>query len=215
MNGPQTDNEVLHPEQDSEDEAAPAIQPAADGAGPLLQRDYSGIIEGCTATPEELILRVRRDFAVYSPDLLARFTRADGASDPLELEDQLQIHIVGAGDCEVRVAHLDEQSFTLRTLEGHPEAGRITFGAFRNPEGDLVFRIRSRARAGSVIKLVGYTLFGKKVQTRVWVTFIERVAEACGCKLRDEVRVETKEVADSAADLGEADTPTFVAAYEG
>ena len=58
----------------------------------------------------------------------------------------MHVHMRGIGDFGVVVSHVEDGSFTLRTLEGHPEAGRITFGASRDAAGHLVLRIRSRAR---------------------------------------------------------------------
>ena len=49
----------------------------------------------------------------------------------------------------VRVVDTNSLSLTLATDDGHPEAGRITFGVYPNDEGDIVFHIRSRARSGS------------------------------------------------------------------
>jgi uncharacterized protein (UPF0548 family) len=79
--------------------------------------------------------------------------------------------------CRVRVLHADAQSLTLGTLEGRPEAGRITFGADRNPAGDVIFHIRSRARSVSMSKRVGFLAIGDVMQTNP-ERFINNLAAA-------------------------------------
>ncbi|MBV9468443.1 MAG: DUF1990 family protein [Abitibacteriaceae bacterium] len=190
---------------------------ASDGAGPLLQRDYWATIHGSACTPEEAVQKVLKDFPEFSPRHLAEFSgdtmsaEAETATKPLSLGDEMQIQIKMTGLSQVRIVHIDERSMTMRTLKGHPEAGRITFGAYYDAEDHLIFRIRSRARASSSLKYVGYELFGKAMQTEVWITFVQRVAEACGGTIQAEVQVNETEVSATVADTGELDTPTFVA----
>jgi hypothetical protein len=62
-----------------------------------------------------------------------------GKPGTLEVGDELDIHIRLAGDARVRVVHTCPCSITLATLEGHPEAWRITFGAYRDANGHVVF----------------------------------------------------------------------------
>jgi len=52
------------------------------------------------------------------------------------------------------------------------------------------------------------------MQTQTWVTFIERVAAACGGYVHGDVRVETTETQDNLADEGELNTPTFLGGRE-
>ena len=122
------------------------LLPATEGAGPLLQRDYWAVFAGCTLTPSDVIARVRERFCELPPDALVRFDAPDGVG----IDAELDIRIKPAQSCRVRVIHEDANSFTLGTLVGHPEAGRITFGAYRNPAGEVVFHIRSRARSSSL-----------------------------------------------------------------
>ena len=190
-------------------EAAAAVQHAALGAGPLLQRDYRGVIRDSKMTPEQVLGLVRTHFSTFAPKEMANFTTAADAAK-LDTDTEMDIEIPMAGSCKVRVVDVTDLSFTLRTLEGHPEAGRITFGSERNESGRTIFRIRSRARAGSPFHLLGYTLLGQTMQTSVWLTFIERVAAACNGTLED-IREETEEVSEDLADQGELDTPTFIA----
>jgi Domain of unknown function (DUF1990) len=184
---------------------------AHEGVGPLLQRDYWAVIASSRLSPEQVMALVTADFGRFSPEGVACFTRPDRRSGPLAPGDLLHVDIKGAGCCDVRIVDVDERSLTMRTVEGHPEAGRITFASWRNDDGHLVFRIRSRARAADLMRYVGFVLFGRAVQTQCWVGFIERVAEVADGNIVGEVQQETQEVTDSLADLGGLDTPTVAA----
>jgi hypothetical protein len=183
---------------------------AASGSGPLLQREYSGVIEGTDISPEELAKLVRERFTELAPGETAAFARAEGGRAPLKVGDELKIRIGGSMPCGVRVVHVDDVSLTLRTLEGHPEAGRVSFGAGRDDQGRLTFRIRSRARSGGLLHYVGFLLMGRAMQARCWIRFIGRAAEICGGRLAGPVRVSTSKVAEEPADVGGPDLPTFV-----
>lgn len=191
-----------------------AVQPATEGAGPLLQRDYWAIIEQSALNPEETIDMVRTHFSTFAPKEMVQFYTPDDAARKLEVGQDMKLDMLLIGVSAVRLVHLDARSLTLRTLEGHPEAGRITFGAQADEQGRLVFRIRSRARAGGPLHLVGFTMGGKAFQTRIWKTFIQRVAAACNGTILGEVREQTREAQDTVADEGALDTPTFVATGE-
>jgi uncharacterized protein (DUF1499 family) len=187
---------------------------ADDGSGPLLQRDYEGIIVGSSWTPERVLKMVREDIERFSAAEMAKFVRPPRDRHALQVGDDIEVHITGAGETHVRVAHVDGRSLTLRTMDDHLEAGRITFGSWRDEEGRLVFHIRSRARQAGPVWLLGFVVGGKKLQTRIWETFVERVAEAAGGRLEDGVEVRTQEVSDSLADVGGLDTPTMAVPAE-
>lgn len=184
---------------------------ASAGAGPLLERDYWGVIRQCHARPTEVMAFVRRYFECFPPTSVVVFEREHRRlGEPLELGDRLRVHIKGAGHFGVRVIHLDPQSITLGTLRGHPEAGRITFGAYRNRAGDVIFHIRSRARASSRLRYFGFVGAGEALQTRCWADFVNRVAEYFGDGVIGWINAETRVTQDEPAH--EATTsPTYLA----
>jgi len=187
---------------------SPPILYASEGSGPLLQRDYWAVFKGVSKTPEEIAEHLRTHFPEFSPPETARFRRCEDSSRPLAVGDEMEIRITLLGWCKVRVVHADACSITLRTLEGHPEAGRITFGVTR--EGDrLGFRIRSRTRQASLVKYLGFLLLGKQLQSRCWINFIWKLAESLGGTVDGTVHVETSKTRDRPSDWGEGDTPTF------
>lgn len=178
------------------------------GTGPLLERDYWAVIRSAKLDAAELINVLCTRFTELAPEDLVRF--ASPAGRPLELGDEMSVRIAGAGDCRVRLVHRDRQSLTLATLRGHPEAGRITFGAYPNRRGELVFHIRSRARASSWIRLLGFLLAGDPMQTNTWTDFVNRVAGTVGGGVAGTVHVEKRRVQPEPGDHA-VDRPTFLA----
>jgi uncharacterized protein (UPF0548 family) len=184
-----------------------AVLPATRGAGPLLQRDYWAVFAGCPLKPSQIMAHVKSHFCELPPASLVRFDAPLGMATNAELE----IRIMPAQSCQVRVMHEDAQSVTLGTLQGHPEAGRITFGAYRNPAGDVVFHIRSRARSSSTSKRVGFLAIGDAMQTNTWTDFINNTAAAVGARITDAIHAETREVDELPEDDQPLQSPTFLA----
>src|SRR5690606_14535533 len=136
------------------------------GYGPLLQRDYWAVIADAQLTPREIIELLASRFESFAPTEVAAFTRETTALVPLELGDELRVHIALTGTFRVRLVHPTPPSLTIATLPGHPEAGRITFGSYRNRAGQVVFHIRSRARSRSRLLYAGFLTAGDAMQTR-------------------------------------------------
>lgn len=185
------------------------VTPASEGAGPLLQRDYWAVIQDCSLRPSGIAALVAQQFERFPPEELVRFERASPPERPLETGNELHIEIRMAGECDVRVVHADACSLTLATLEGHPEAGRITFGAYRNDAGDVVFHIRSRARSSNRAKYLGFLMMGEAMQTNTWVDFVNAVANHCGGGVLGEIQTSTEEIEDEPDEA--ATLPTYLA----
>jgi hypothetical protein len=198
-----------------QDEPAASVTHATQGVGPLLERDYWATIAGTDLTPESIGEALRARFADFGPAETADFRRVGDADGPLEVGDELDIKIALRGHCRVRVVHHDARSLTLRTLEGHPEAGRITFGADCDDQGRLVFRILSRTRAGDWFSYLGYVVIGKQMQSRCWIRFIDRLANECGGRVDGRIYVRTRNVEEQPADGPGRDEPTYRCDGEG
>lgn len=178
------------------------------GRGRLLERDYWGVIEAPRGGPEALAEMVAARFPAFAPSELATFLRPAESDGPLQVGDELEVRIVGAGSFGVRVVHRDSRSLTVATLPGHPEAGRITFGAYRNHDGDLVFHIRSRARSASQTRLIGFLFAGDPMQTNTWTDFVNQVGLTFGEGLLGMVHAEKRTVEPEPGDHA-LDRPTF------
>ncbi|MEW4567604.1 DUF1990 family protein [Tautonia sp. JC769] len=183
---------------------------ASQGYGPLLKREYVAVIDGSDCTPEAVADRIRNEFTTFAPRETARFEcKSRGKGEPLELGDVLDIRLSLVGSCRVKVVHLDDRSITLRTMDGHPELGRITFVSDRDDRGRVRFGIVSRTRANGLANFTGFLLMGKQMQSRCWINFIGNLAEACGGRVLDAVKVRTVAVEETPADRpGGPDEPT-------
>jgi hypothetical protein len=169
-----------------------------------MQRDYFAVLEPCPMSPSQLMAHVKAHFRELPPESLVAFSTPEGIGQGAHLD----VRIAGAGECRVRVVHSDAQSLTLATLAGHPEAGRITFGAYRHETGGVVFHIRSRARASSLTRLLGFLAVGEAMQTNTWTDFINRTATSAGARIAGTIKAETTEVPDTPEDEA-CDCPTF------
>ena len=181
------------------------VQPAATGYGPLLQRDYWAVFEGCELRPSQLMAHVKSHFCELPPASLVQFEAPDG----VRVNAHLNIRIAPGQSCRVRVVHEDPQSLTLATLEGHPEAGRITFGAYRHSTGGVIFHIRSRARSASASTRLGFLAIGDAMQTNTWTDFINQIAADVGATIIDAIHAETETVEEQPEDQHDCATPTF------
>ncbi len=179
------------------------------GVGPLLERDYWAVIAGCRARPSQIVADLSRRFPQYPPSALVTFSRSAATrGTPLEVGEELDVDIKGAGSCRVRVVSREPQTLTLATLSGHPEAGRITFGAYRNTDGEVLFHIRSRARSASGITYIGFLTAGEAMQTNTWTDFVEAVALSFGDGVKGYVHAETRSIEDE-DDPGRLCAPTY------
>jgi hypothetical protein len=172
-----------------------AEQPAAEGAGPKLERRYFIDVERPRLTPTQLMAAVQADVPGFSPGLLADFERTKGAEGALHVGDEFHIKILGPWNGSVRVTQVSPTAFEFVTLEGHPEAGRISF-AVRPLDGRpdaLRFEICSAARSRDGLVAFAYDTIGggKLMQKATWVEFCERVVQASGGQALGPVTVET------------------------
>ena len=173
-----------------------AEQPASTGSGPWLERRYYIDVVRPHLTPVQLMARVQADLPSFSPELLADFTKDGGApGESLRVGDEFSIKILGPWNGRVRVTSADAAGFEFITLEGHPEAGRIQFGAHwldGRPDA-LRFEIHSRARSRDGVVAFAYDTIGGGllIQEATWVEFCRRAAAMCGGQALADVVVET------------------------
>lgn len=173
----------------------PVVQLVADGAGDLLHRRYSVVVDGAELTPEELMARFGEDPNRAVPEV-AVFRRTSGGPGPLALGDEYRVLIPGPWDGPVRVIALEPCAVRLATLSGHLEAGQIEFRASDDPDGALRFTIESAARSGDRVARLLYDRLplAKEVQLTVWVQTCVAMAGLAGGTIRDGVDVHTRRV---------------------
>lgn len=170
-------------------------QPAAQGAGPKLERRYFIDIQRPRLSAAPLMQAVQADLPRFSPSLLADFEQTKGVPGVLRVGDEFHIKILGPWNGSVRVTEVRPTAFELITLEGHPEAGRIHFEVHQLDErpGELRFEINSEARSRDGLVAFAYDTLGggRLMQEATWVEFCTRVAEASGGQPLGPITVET------------------------
>ncbi len=189
-------------------DAGPDAQLVHDGSGPLVHRRYDVLISGTTLGAAALLQLLQRHLSELAPAALAHFEKSHGSDGLARVGDEYEITMLGPWNGRVRVIESATRHFTLATLDGHPEAGHITFSVepVGNPLGTLRVLIESRARArDSVVALAYGTLgVGKQVQTEVWITFLQRLSALAGVEGTPEVQMSTEKLAPTEAPLTSA-----------
>ena len=186
------------------------LTPPSIGAGPVLQRDYWAVLKDCPHSCKDVARILRERFHEFPPEELVTFHRRGDNDGPLDVGDEMEVRIRMEGSTGVCVVHSNENSITLATEKGHPEAGRITFGTYPNDRGDIVFHIRSQARASSRRNYAAFLTAGDAMQTNTWTDFIDRLAHSLGGGVVGAIHADTTTLDESEV-TDEIDTPTFIA----
>lgn len=172
-------------------------QTAEEGTGALFYRRYRVDVPNPNIAPEALMDRIKEDLNRFSPAILASFEKTKGTPGPLALGDEFAVHIPGPWQAPVRVSESKPTAFSLVTLEGHPEAGAITFTLRSLRSGALRFSIESIARShDSVVDfLYDKVPLMRMAQTLMWQKFCEAVAQSVAPSTTPQVIIETERVA--------------------
>lgn len=176
-------------------EASPTVdgdqQTMGSGSGSVFHRRYEVELTGMTTDSAALLWLMQRHMAELSPSLLAHFEKSAGREDVLRVGDEFEITMLGPWNGTVRVAASTPESFTLVTLEGHPEAGHITFSvSYSQPDAcSVCIESWARARDGMVAAAYATLGIGKQVQTEAWVTFLQRLSTMADGNGTPEVRI--------------------------
>jgi hypothetical protein len=173
------------------------LQRLEDGVGPIFHRRYTARIRDATASPEELLGRIKADPNCASPTEFARFHKVRGTHGTLRAGDEFIVRMPGPWDGPVRVADVGAESFLLATLAGHLEAGQIEFRA-SSDDKELRFSIESWARSGDRLSnlLYSHLRMAKEVQLHMWTSFLEEVARLAGGRLRGGIEIATRRIED-------------------
>ena len=171
-------------------------QTAEDGTGALVHRRYEVSLPDRAVSKDIVIRLMQLHLTELAPAALANFEKSEGTDSVFRVGDEYEITMLGPWNGDVRVAEMLPDSFTLVTLEGHPEAGHIRFSVDDDSDrpGNLRVLIESWARARDAAVEVAYgTLgIGKQMQTEVWVTFLQRLSTLAGVTTRPEVHITTE-----------------------
>ena len=194
--------------------AAPAVhdtdvRSVYGGTGCIFHRRYEIALAGVALRNDEVLRLMQRHLADLAPSMLAHFEKTTGSDTGLRVGDEYEITMLGPWNGLVRVVESTFESFTLATLDGHPEVGHITFSVVHSAEATdpLIVRIESWARARDALVAAAYGKIGigKQMQTEAWITFLQRLSALAGVKETPEVHIIDEEI--PADDEGAADAP--------
>jgi Domain of unknown function (DUF1990) len=138
------------------------------GFGQLWQKTYRVRMDGCAATPAEVVQALKERLPRYQPPANRFFPSVAGVA-PGEV---VLINAVVQGMpalTGVLVVYADDEAFTLMTPEGHPESGWVTFSAYRDETGGVVAQVQSIARANDPVYEFGFCFMGGATQQeKIW-----------------------------------------------
>ena len=174
-------------------------QHASSGAGSLIHRQYEVTLRGSWHDRTALFSLMTAHLTELAPSALADFEKSGSGAAGVAVGDEYDITMLGPWNGRVRVSELARDSLTLVTLEGHPEAGTITFSVHdTGTAGHFRVLIESWARARDTLVQAAYSTvgIGRQVQSEVWITFLQRFSALAGADDTPEVRISTEELAN-------------------
>lgn len=155
------------------------------GFGQLWQKTFRIRMEGAAITPGEVIAEWKAELPRFKP-AENRFYPSPGGIAPGEVVLINAWTPGGPIATGVVVLYADDESFTLMTPQGHPEAGWVTMSAY-SEEGITHAQVQSLARAGDPIYEVAFRLMGSRLQDDIWVHVLTALAEHFGVKEEVEI----------------------------
>jgi hypothetical protein len=145
------------------------------GFGRLWQKTFRVQLEGAAITPVEVIAEWKAELPRFKP-AENRFYPSPGGIAPGEVVLINAWTPGGPIATGVVVLYADDESFTLMTSQGHPEAGWVTMSSYIE-EGVTYAQVQGLARAGDPIYEVAFRLMGSKLQDDIWVHVLTALAE--------------------------------------
>lgn len=172
------------------------VQGHEDGYGPLFHRRYRTLIRESCLGAAELMEKLQADLNRASPTRFARFQLVHGERGHLRVGDEYVVRMPGPWDGPVRVIGVESCSFRLATLAGHLEAGQIEFRSSEHEDSGVVFEIESWARSSSaLVNLLYHRLrMAKEVQAHMWISFLERVVQMAGGRMKGGIELDTDRI---------------------
>ena len=152
---------------------------ALQGFGQLWQKTYKVRLTGTDVTPQEVVRVWKEEFPSFNPPQSRFYPPLSGVApgEVMLINASVEGMPVYNG---VMVLYADEESFTVMTAEGHPEAGWNTFSAYRDDDGTTVAQIQSLARASDPIYEIGFRLFASTEQEKIWTHVLTSLAARFG-----------------------------------
>ena len=163
------------------------VQGPMQGFGPLWRKTYRVRLEGASIGARELIGVWKARFPEFQPRENRFFPSLVGIKpgELIFIDAHLPIWPgvlggmpVSAG---VMVLYSDDESFTVMTPAGLPEAGWNTFSAHPDEDGVTVAQVQSMARTSDPIFELGFRMVGgARQQEKIWAHVLTSLAAHFG-----------------------------------
>ena len=148
------------------------------GFGQMWEKIYRLFIQDSMYSPEYLISTLKSKFTDFQPSF-NRFFASDAGIKPGEIVLIDSMTPGGPVSTGVMILYSDETSFTFCTPEGHPEAGWVSFSAYRDG-GSTVVQIYGLTRSNDPLFEAAFHLVGTKIQIRIWKHVLASLAAHLG-----------------------------------
>ncbi|MGO9736859.1 MAG: FAD-dependent oxidoreductase [Desulfomonilaceae bacterium] len=158
------------------------------GFGQLWQKTYRLYINSPNISPEHVVEALKQNFPSFQPSFNHFFPSAAGIK-PGEIVLIDSITPVGPVSTGVMILYADDLSFTFCTPQGHPEAGWVTFSAFK-VDGATVVQVYGLTRSNDPIFEATFHLVGSKIQIRIWTHVLKSLAAFLG--VPPEITIDSK-----------------------
>lgn len=165
------------------------LQRVGEGVGDVTQRTYV-VNFATTQSPTSIIENMARNINSYTANRVnpwyeSPFTSVQKSSngDPIFVGNVLKIDGPLFFNPQVQVTGRTENSFTFTTVQGHPEAGTITFSAQQVSRGRVSFVIQSTMQPSSTTNSLLYVIpgiGGRAIQTEIWNGTLQNVVKNSG-----------------------------------
>ena len=172
------------------------LQGVEDGVGPLMHRCFTTRVREAEVGAERLIAAFAANPNCAAPTALASFVKVRGEEGELHVGDEFTVRMPGPWDGPVRTVEVGRTSFGFVTLDGHLEAGRISFSARDIGPGRLEISIEAWARPGDRLSrlLFDRVPLNKEVQLHMWTSVLEQLIELSGGRRDGLVNITTRRV---------------------
>jgi hypothetical protein len=156
------------------------------GFGPMWQKTYWTRLSGAQVTPAEAVHTWKTDFPRFQPPQNRMYPAVAGVEPGqiVLMNATMKGMPVNSG---LMVLYADDESFTLMTPEGCPEAGWITCSAYRE-DGSTVAQVQTIGRSNDPLYEIGFRLVGAREQEKIWTYVLESLAAHYGVRGQVQLR---------------------------
>jgi hypothetical protein len=161
------------------------LQPPGTGVGPLVRKQFTTGPLSSTLSAAEIISEIRGDINKFSHDYILQgispvdtpFSCVAGSCGTISLGNTYHIDGPLWFNPYVEVTSVTPTSFQFTTLEGHPEAGSVTFSASDSPAGPIftISVVGQPSTRGYELLYNLPVIGGTHVQDQVWQNFAQNV----------------------------------------